>query len=146
MNRLAFSIMVALGAAIGIAAAGTPAYVVNLDTQFPDRQWEIKYAYVRATPLVRANLLTNGVGWTASSDWSGFLWYGTNSNWASTNGGGRLAGTFYTNQTYADFQFTTNTFTNAGIWYCGIVSTNATNWIEWGLGKIWVRVSGGVSP
>jgi hypothetical protein len=124
------------------AWAGVPQWQTSLDVQYPNREWNLT-VYAGATPLLRANLSTDGTAWTASSDWSGFMWYGTNTDWSATNTV-KITGTVYTNQTYADFQATGATFSDEGMYYGGFVMTNATQMIEWGLGTVQVKTSGGI--
>ncbi len=123
--------------------AAVPNYRIDLDTQYPARRWMFM-PFAGATPLTRGYLYQNGNGWTVSVDWAGFLWYGTSNNWRSTNIV-RIAGTWYTNQPYVDFQASNNSFATTGTFYGGVVMSNASNQlIEWGLGRIIVRTSGGI--
>jgi len=140
MRKIVF---VAVFAAAAVLHAAVPQYRVDLDSQHTDREWDIKWIFQAATPLVRANLYQDSSPWTPTADWGGFLWYGTNANWA---GGAivKIAGSFDTNNAYADFQSTSNQFAQSGVFYGGFVMTNGTQTIEWGLGTLYVRTSGGI--
>ena len=122
--------------------ASVPQNTIDLDTQHPETQWAIS-VFAGATPLIRGNLYTDGIKWKPSSGWSGFLWYGTNADWNATSSV-HVAGTYATNVAYADFQATGGTFPLTGVYYGGVVMTNASQMIEWGLGTITVRTSGGI--
>lgn len=145
MNKATGTVIMVAGLA-RLAAGATPAFSLALDTQRPDREWSIRWVYAGTTPLVRANLYQSGAAYTPSADWVGaFLWYGTNTDWKATSTV-KVTGSVSTSVSYIDFQAAASTFPTDGNYYGGVVMTNAgsTRIIEWGLGRVYVRTSGGV--
>lgn len=129
--------------AAGNARAAVPQVEWSVDSQKPAATWTLT-AFAGATPLIRVDLLQNGEAWFPSSDWSGELWYGTNSDWDATSKVS-VVGVFTSLNSYIDFQCTSNTFGSNGTFYGGVVMTNTTQTIEWGRGTLTVKNSGGIS-
>jgi hypothetical protein len=143
-NRLHFSLAACLFALAGFALAAVPDYQLTLDVQTPDAEWALPRVFAGATPLIRVNFQRNGLPFTPSSDWAGFLWYGTKTDW-TTGAIAKIPGSFSNAWSWADFQAASTNFTAAGSYYGGVVMTNtAGQLIEWGLGRIVIRESAGL--
>jgi len=73
--RRATRIVAALLLAAVSSFGAVPQYEISVDTQYPERKWDLNPVYAGATPLIRCNLSTNSGAWTPSADWGSFFLY-----------------------------------------------------------------------
>ena len=144
MKGMNMKIWIALLLTAATCYGQVPQIEMVVDSQRPADTATLR-AYVATTPLIQVDLQQANEPWFPTSPWGGYLWYGTNSDWAST-AIVTVAGTFTTNISYATFQAVSNTFPASGIYYGGVVMTNThLQIIEWGRFVVQVLPAGGIT-
>lgn len=117
-------------AAIGalLFMGNTPYKTLRFDIQDNGKPLELKYLYEGSTPLIRGQLYQGGSTWSPTTNWGGFMWYGT--NYLESTSIVKVQGVVYTNG-YIDFQFSNNDTATNGSFLGGMTMTNATQTITW---------------